>query len=689
MGRTLVFDLETDGLLPDLTKAHCIGAIDVDTEEEFAFRPHEIDEGLRFLSSAGLLIGHNAVGFDVPALRKLYGGDSLVLPPVRDTMLMAKLAWPADVLVEADMRRKNAGLLPGHLVKRHSLEAWGWRLGERKGDYGKTSNWDTFSEDMLSYMMQDCRVTLRLWRLVRERMGDLWSERAIDTEHACAAIVARQETTGFSFDRGGAIALASRLKNEQAALGAKLSEAFGGWWQRLSPQAGEPIASTRKAKLSEHPEVVIRRFSEKTGKELAPYKGPPLCEYVAGDLHCRIEWVEFNPHSRQHLANRLSALYGWKPTAFGGKDGTQPILDEGTIKAIPRDVLPDDLKDVILAHFVASKTLAQLAEGKRSWLGYAGAEDPRIRGRCDTVAAVTHRGTHGEPNLAQVPSVSKAKDGAILMGRAGGYGYECRSLFRASPGLELTGTDASGLELRTLGHYLHPLDGGAFAARVSTPGLDIHTAHAAITGLDRAATKTVTYMKIYGGGALKVGHAVGVADEEVDGLVSSDEANSYLKFIARTGQPRPERRDLAAIVKGRRVIAAFEKGIVGLKDLAANVTEVGKSRGFVRGIDGRKVYVRKAHAALNTLLQNAGAVICKMWMVRLHEKLRAEGLRPGQDYEQVVWVHDELQIEHREGLGDVIGRASRAAIREAGEALNFRGTLEADYKTGRTWADTH
>jgi DNA polymerase-1 len=332
----------------------------------------------------------------------------------------------------------------------------------------------------------------------------------------------------------------------------------------------------------------------------------------------------------------------------------------------------------------------------------------------NTCGAITSRGIHFDPNLGQVPAVQKDKQGNTLKGIAGGFGWECRSKFIASEGLEMTGTDASSLELLCLGHYLAPFDGGAFSERVSDPDRDPHTEHGEITGLNRNDTKTVTYLSIYGGGAGRAAEELELEDGEQEGLLAYQHLPMLLRNKARMegdDYREPSDREKALLAKGHKVIKAFETGIPGWKDLKDKVTEAGRIRRWLRGLDGRKLYIRKPHASLNTLLQGAGAIICKLWMILLHTKLASLGLGvlvydPGfgtvpdamppvvlgnenNIVQQLAWVHDELQFEHTPGLGDLIGKLSREAIREAGEILQFRGVLRSDYKTGRSWAETH
>lgn len=710
VSRRLCFDIETDGLLKELTTIHCMAAQDVDTGEAFFWDPSTISEGIAFIEQADLLIAHNGINFDLRAIQKVY--PEFKPPKLYDTLLMAKMVWPSDILFDHDYREFKRGRMEWKFVKRYSLEAWGNRLGVHKGDFGKTADWSTYTPEMGEYNKQDVVVNVALWKKLEHRLGwdparppadgFTWSTKCVDLEMDVARIINEQEAQGFGFDRRQAILLAQRLANEQADLEDALVQHFGSWWEPLDdPEKGTTPTAPRREKMAWLPDVTRRRVSEKTGKELKPQVGPPLCEYSPDAPFVRIEWTTFNPSSRTHLGMRLMKDFGWKPEKFGGKAGDIPTVDEGTIKDIPEHVLPSNLRTTLLHYFVVAKTLAQLSKGKKSWLGLE--EDGRLHGRMDTLGAITARATHSDPNLGQVPGVrlkeTKDETGKViskapLLGIEGGFGWECRSLFTPRPTWEQTGTDASGLELRNLGHELEPFDGGAFASRVSDPTLDIHTENSKLTRLSRSDTKTTTYAFLYGAGPLKVGTGVGVKPEEVEELLASKELKSYLDWMRKKAREErkpfvePDAHTRALIAKGSRVIASFQNGIAGLKDFRKAVSKAGEA-GWLPGLDGRKVFVRKAHASVNTLLQSSGAIICKMWMVKVHEMLQAQGLMPRTDYNQMAWVHDELQFEHRPGLGDTIGKTSKAAIAAVAAELGYKSALAAEYKTGRSWAECH
>lgn len=744
-GRRGIADVETDGLLPELTVIHSLTWDDIDTGEHLNWGPLTVDEyraecsvisavpkvmpkgyagkiadGIRWLhDNAGTIIGHNFLLFDRKAIKKVYpwfDADNAKL--YLDTLIFCRMIWPEDSLIGPDMKRWRSGRMPAKYLKRQSLGAWGYRMGNYKGEFGYDEAgkpiegiWAKWTHDMHVYMIQDGKVNLDLWRLIERRIGwnadwtpesgvYQWPGMPFWIEHTIAEHLQDQEDQGVDFDREEASKLIGELHNRKAELSEQLRIMFGAWWAPLdNPVKGRTPTKDRTVKLRGFPDVTEERISPKTGKPMKPYVGPPKEHYTAGAPYCRIQWTEFNPDSRRHLADRLQRVFGWVPTQFTPTG--EAMVDEGSIKSIHDSVISKDQRQIIMDYFVVTKTLGMVADGKKAWMAYL-TEAGKIHGRVNPLGTVTHRGSHFNPNLGQVMSVkvTEYKDDAgkvirkePIRGLAGGYGLEARSLFRATPPWEMSGTDCSSLEFICLGHDLYPYDDGVFSARVCDPERDPHQEHGELTGLGRRDSKTVGYAYIFGAGAPNIGEQVGLnADDDPAALASSASVISRLRWMQKTlgrEYKEPDEHQKALIGKGYVVIGKFEDAIVGIKDLKKALKEMAAEKGYILALDGRKLMIRKAHAALNTRLQGNGAVICKLWMILLHQKLKAQGLRLRVDFNQVLWVHDELQFEHRPGLGELFKRLSDEAVKEAGQMLGLRGVLRTETKTGHNWADTH
>ena len=335
----------------------------------------------------------------------------------------------------------------------------------------------------------------------------------------------------------------------------------------------------------------------------------------------RIDFPVFNLGSRQQIGRHLQ-YYGWKPKQFTEKG--QPIVDEAVLRAVK------DIPEAALIgeYLMLQKRIAQV----QSWLE-AVKDDGRVHGYVNSNGAVTGRMTHSSPNMGQIPAVYSP------------YGRECRDVWTVPEGYKLVGMDASQLELRMLAHYMN--DEG-YTNEVLNG--DIHTANQLAAGLEtRDQAKTFIYAFLYGAGDAKIGSIVG--GTSVDGKRLKE------KFLANT--PSLGRlRERVGVASGR---------------------------GYVLGLDKRRVYVRSAHAALNTLLQSAGAIVMKKALCLLDEYAILWGI----DYNFIGNIHDEIQTEVRADKSDVFGRLATSCMQAAGLYYKLNCPLEGDYKVGNTWADTH
>jgi len=622
---TLIFDIETNGLLDELTTIHSLVIKDVDTDSVWSCHdhyPHEptagtwphqptgpdVAFGLEMLAEADVIAGHNVIAFDIPAIQKVHPGWK-PKGVVRDTLVLTRLLWPKEQITDIDFRRAAKGKHPKYLIGAYSLEAWGHRLGDYKGDF--KGPWHTWTQEMQDYCVQDVEVTTTLWGRCMDRLagkddGAAWGDECVELEHEVAAIIARQERYGFCFDVEGATKLYATLAARRTELENKLQLAF--------------------------PPKVLEIVSKATNRKLG---------YVKGQVRRKV--IPFNPSSRKQVAARLQEL-GWKPKEFTA-DGT-PKVDDDILSG-----LPHPSAKVLAEYYMVEKRLGALAEGKEAWLKLE--RGGRIHGRVNSNGAVTGRMTHSKPNGANVPSVRAE------------YGKECRSLFRASPGRTLVGCDADALELRCLANRMARYDGGAYIDTVlkgdKSKGTDMHSVNAkALGGIDREQAKTWFYAFIYGAGDWKLGYT----------LLGKGPKN---KLIAA----------------GKAKRAAFLAGLPAMGKLVNAVKGVLKKRKWIKGLDGRKVFVRAEHAALNTLLQSDGALLMKRALVILDNQLQQQGLRPGKDYEFVANVHDEWQIDALPQHAEIIGKTAAEAIRLAGEHWKLRCPLAGNYVIGETWADTH
>ena len=339
-------------------------------------------------------------------------------------------------------------------------------------------------------------------------------------------------------------------------------------------------------------------------------------------LKTKVKYIPFNIASRKQIAERLEEL-GWKPkkkTDKGNVIVSEEILDTINMKEAK----------MFSRYFLLQKRTGLI----KAWIE-ACQDDDKVRGRVMTLRTITGRMAHNSPNMAQVPAVYSP------------YGKECRSLWTVSnPDTHvLIGTDASGLELRCLAHYMNDAD---FTNEVLNG--DVHTANMKAAGLtDRDQAKTFIYAFLYGAGPAKIGKVVGGS--------------------AKAGQ---------------QLITKFLTNMPKLKELRENVVEASQV-GTIEALDGRLLHIRADYASLNTLLQGAGAIICKQWLVHITERIHKSGV----DAKLVASIHDEYQFEVAKRDANKFGQITKDAMKETEKTLNVKCPLDCDFKIGTTWMETH
>ncbi len=625
-----IFDIESDGLLDVCSKMHCLCMADPATHETISAHDHgaeiSIEHALDKLEHADRIIGHNIIDFDVPAITKLYPGWS-PRGEIIDTLVLSRLIWPNLKELDFAFARKYKWF-PKKLIGSHSLKAWGYRQGIHKGEYGETTDWQEWTPEMQSYCGQDVVVTSAFWEKIQAKE---YSQVAMKLEHDFKFVLNLQEVFGFPFDTNKAQELYVKLAQRRHELEQQLQEVFP-------------------------PKEIRTPFIPKVNNKTRGYdKGVPTE---------KVKIVPFNPGSRQHIAARLKENYGWKPSTF--TPSGQPEISEETLKGLD---FPE--AKLLQEYLMLQKRLGQVAEGKNGWLKLE--RNGRIHGRVITNGAVTGRCTHVAPNVAQTPSINVP------------YGHECRELFHAPKGYKEIGCDASGLELRCLGHYMSRYDGGAYVDVILNG--DIHWTNTIALGLVPPGTerdenndhhtwarnkiaKRFIYAFLYGAGDTLLGSLL---------------------------EPTASEKKQTQV--GKKLRNTFLNALPALKRLIEDVKAKAKKRGYLIGLDGRKLHVRSEHSALNTLLQSAGALIVKKATVILWEDLRKDpdlilptypALAPYPvDVWQAAHVHDEYQNIAREHLAERVGEIGVNAIRKAGEFFKFRCPLDGEYKVGAHWAECH
>jgi hypothetical protein len=607
------------------------------------------------LQEASLIVGHNIIGFDIPAIKKVYPWFK-PKGVVRDTLVISRLIRADSKDHKArDWRLVNKGLFPKNkkkLIGRHTLESWGYRLGIWKGDYAEIKEaeakaqgitdklaivryvWGQWNVEMQDYCVQDVEVSTALWRYFVAKLANGWSEETVDLEHETAWVIERQTTFGILFNTEEAGRLYAKLIAHSERLTEELQKSFG------------------PKKLTWTPKANNSRYGYK--------KGVPVTKEIP-----------FNPGSRRQAAERLQEL-GWKPNEYG-KDG-YPKVDDETLA-----LLKWPQAKLLSEFYLVQKRIGTLATGNKALLKHVG-PDGIIHPEVISNGAVTGRMTHRV--VVNIPGPIDKKTGKPQL-----YGQEFRDLFIPRLGA-MVGCDADSLEGRVMGGYMARYDGGAYSKSVISgnkkEGTDNHSrtrdainrvlAKLFNLKIHRETTKTVFYALIYGAKDPKLGESAGI--------------NGAKQKKGRVG---------------KAIRSAVIKGIPGLEKLIEKLARKVKKQGWIFGLDGRKLRIRKEDAALNTLFQSAGAILMKRALIILDTELSgvkpsvigtqgpeaATNLKPGTDYEFVLNYHDEWEIDTKKELAEDIGRKAAKAIALAGDYYEFKCPLAGNAKVGASWGGVH
>lgn len=448
--KTLIFDLETNGLLDTMDKIWSCGIGDPETGEitvytDYSDKYEDLSVGVARLAAADRVVAHNLIGFDYHALKMFYP-EALTFEKMYDSIVVA-------ALLEPDRRS-------------HAIKSYGEEFGAPKGDY---TDFENFCQEMIDYMVRDVEINLRIYNKQQKQITTDKTDwtAAIDLEHKVQWCLSLQEQNGFRLDIEAANKLEGILREEKVMIERSLQDIFppmyvpakGNWDWSENRWCNVDVSIP---KVNRRPQGITK-----------------------GTAYTKIAEEMFNPSSRQQVIRRLSMKYPrWKPTIF--TPSGIPQIDETVLSTMP---IPE--AKPLMRYFRLVKQLGQLADGKNAWLKVE--KKGRVHGRVKSIGARTHRMSHFYPNMAQVDK----KDTRM------------REVWVADEGHKLVGCDASGLELRMLAHYLGIWDNGAYGEGVvkgtQSEGTDVHTRTQKIAGLhSRNSAKTLTYAFLYGAGNEKL-----------------------------------------------------------------------------------------------------------------------------------------------------------------------------------------
>lgn len=625
----VVADIETNKLEnPD--KIWCIVAQDIVTNEEYIFeRVSENPEPFKeFAKGVEEWIGHNFLGYDAIVLNDLIDPNLVDYSRVFDTLVFSRLL--------------NAQIEGGH-----SIASWAPKLGAFTKVGKDISDWSVYTPEMLSRCRNDVKVNRKLYDffnskyLHRSEFAD-----AYRLEHSVAILCNVLHSNGFPFN----LEEAKRLYQEWSLRLAKLDEHIK---ESFPPRA-----------------VLVRQITPKLTK-LGTINRSEFRWYGENDFNVfypdapfsLIEWQEFNPASPKQIVERLNEA-GWKPV--DKTKGHTKFLREAwkkrkenkedyEVKAAEYKKFGWSISDANLqtlppsapdgARFLSERLLlASRVSDLEEWIALAQPSKKfdgawEIHGKFFHIGAWTHRMSHSQPNMANIPSVE-----------------ELRQLWEAPKGFKLVGTDADGIQMRIFAHYVN--DERLINAIVKgskEDKTDIHSLHQQALGpvcKSRDNAKTFIYAFLLGAAAARV----------------SDILNCSLN-------------------EAKEAIEKFLDFYPGLQDLKKTSIPRDVQRGYFVGLDGRLVVVKSEHLALGGYLQNGESIIMKKACVNWTSQLNELQI----PYYFVDFVHDEWQtlIPDNKEIEEIVTTIQKESIRSVGRELKLNIPLDAQSITGYNWLHTH
>jgi len=627
MVKAWIGDLEGNGLLDTITKIHCGVFKNIDTKEVIKFPPDRIKEMLQWMDTTDVLIFHNGVGFDYPALEKLYGyvykGTKV------DTLVMSRLL-NTNRLVPFNCPNKKAGP--------HSVESWGYRVGRGKPEH---NDWENYSPEMLHRCSEDVEIQYLIYQaLLKEAKGKNW-KNAFKLSFKLFEVLQKQEQYGWLVDQ------------EAMKFGIHQLEH---WINRIDRV------------LSPHLPLIIEVEDTKENGEFKYIKKP----FLKNGLYSKSveDW-----YLRNNVSNSVSVCgpftricfrivdlnsnmetkaflmdSGWEPLEWNYNDAgekTSPKLSkddpfEGIVGGVGR----------LVARRVQCRQRKSIIEGLHKLIR----DDGRIASRVNTLA-VTGRATHR--NIVNIPKVGSF------------FGKQMRKLFICKEGWTLVGTDSDSCQLRMLGgrmgskEYIQALCNGD-----KSKGTDLHSLTKKIGDIEsRDIAKNVMYCLLFGGGDVKLGKTAKKPGEGAelreklyngfDGLGELMEKLS--KEWKRTAKTRYNEK----------------------------WNKIEYYDGYITGLDGRPILVPFEHQLLVYLLQSDEAIMMSLAYIKIESLLLKEGYKWYEDFGIVCFYHDEFTIECRKEIAERVAELSEYAIKWAGEHFKISCPHKGDAKMGTSWAAIH
>ena len=512
---------------------------------------------------------------------------------------------------------------------KHGLEGWGSKLGFPKIEFNDFES--GYTKEMLTYCIRDVELNVRVYKVLVEEAKKIIGKfplysKGLEVENRFAAIEAAIRTKGWRFDMAGAQTLLTKMNNEMERIEAVLEPAIG--LRCIKKDKPDEVKTPAWRKDGCYTSATVKWFgyTQESGKEDRPIDGP----------YCRISFEQGKVGSIEVVKDYLYSI-GWEPDEWNVERINGKFVNKSP-KITETSLEPLGPTAMLISEYYTLRARRGILEG---WIEEAtNAPDKRLHGRMWTIGTPTFRCRHEV--IANLPSVDAT------------YGKEMRSLLQCEEGTVIIGADSAGNQMRGLCHYIGNDD---FTDEVING--DVHTRNATALGVSRKLAKPFLYAFLFGGGAGKLG------------LILSGKRDAKL---------------------GQEAIGKFENSIPGLKELRDKLTgqfertetAFGKDRAFVRGLDGRLVFVSSAHQVLNYVLQTTEGITCKAAAVYMQDEMRKRRI----PHYFALHYHDEFAIVVPEQYEQEVKELSIEAFTEAPKWFGIN-CMGGDAHTGKTYADVH
>jgi len=660
----IVFDLETDGLLDTVSTVWCGVFQNLKTNEVKEFRPHQIQEMLEYMDTCPVLIGHNVLNFDFPVLEKLYGyeykGKKI------DTVIMSRLLFPNRQLPKQLVIDYQAKRAEGYSVRMpgpHSVASWGYTLGQGKVDYDA---WDSFDEGMMVRCITDVQIQCMIFKHLRERTKQLnWPTESLEVTFKCFEILSKMEQYGWLIDQP--------LLHRSMSLLTHWINRIDRIVHPLLPNIVEVQESKSSGMYNwvRKPFLASGKYAAITLRTFPELDGVDSKDGLVQGPFSRVSFRRVNLDSRNEAVDYLLSI-GWQPKEFNYKtdDNGRVIKDHqgNPITTSPKMNYKDPFNGVegLVGQLIVKRV--QCRQRRSTLEGYA--DNIRADGRISqriTGIATTGRLTHS--GIVNVP------------GARSFFGKRMRSLFIAKPGYKIVGTDAVSCQDRCLAARANSQEFTDMLLNGDkSKGTDGHSLNRDAINKKFAAAKLEYKVDRDIGKNLNYAAKFGASDKKL--ATTANVPDKYGALIREALEEVSQAQTILVenLTKEWRATAQVKQGQFGRPEFY---------NGFIRGLDGRPIFIEHEHTILVFMLQSDEAICMQYAKVLLYDRLVSLGWKWGEHFAFVANVHDEYSAEVREDLAEQYATLAAKAIEVASKRLRMSVLQQGESAIGNNWYDVH